>query len=112
MIVTDDAHTRLDLWLSRRLEGRARNQIQHDIDAGRVLVNGRPQPARFKVAFGDRIVYDIPPAPSTRLEPESIPLKIVFEDEHLLVIDKPAGLVVHPAPGHAGGTLANALLAP
>lgn len=93
------------------MEGRARNQIQHDIEAGRVRVGGEPLPARYKVALDDVIEYDVPEPPDTRLRPEAIELNIVFEDEHLIVIDKPAGLVVHPAPGHSGGTVANALLA-
>jgi 23S rRNA pseudouridine1911/1915/1917 synthase len=109
--VTEDAGVRLDRWLADALQGRARHRIQLDLEAGRVLVNGAPQPARYKVREGDAIEYDIPDEVSTRLQPEAIPLSIVFEDEHLLVLDKPAGMVVHPAPGHAGGTVANALLA-
>jgi 23S rRNA pseudouridine1911/1915/1917 synthase len=105
------ARPRLDRWLTQNLPDRTRSQIQNDIAAGRVRVNGAVQPARYSVAAGDRIDYDVPQAEPRRLQPEAIPLNIVFEDEHLAVIDKPAGLVVHPAPGHSGGTLANALLA-
>jgi 23S rRNA pseudouridine1911/1915/1917 synthase len=101
----------LDRWLSDRLPDRARHQIQRDIAAGRVRVNGVVRPARYAVRGGDRIECDPPPPPSDQLQPEPIPLNIVFEDEHLLIVDKPAGLVVHPAPGHPGGTLVNALLA-
>jgi 23S rRNA pseudouridine1911/1915/1917 synthase len=102
---------RLDRWLTARLEGRTRSQVQRDLEAGRVLVNGEPRPARYIVEPGDQVEYTPPPPPETRLLPEPIPLDVVYEDEHLIVINKPAGLVVHPAPGHAGGTLANALLA-
>ncbi len=110
-IVAEDAGLRLDRWLSDRLPERARNQIQHDLEAGCVLVNGALQLARYKVRAGDRIEYSIPTPDTERLRPESIPLAIVHEDEQVIVINKPAGLVVHPAPGHPGGTLANALLA-
>jgi 23S rRNA pseudouridine1911/1915/1917 synthase len=105
------AAARLDRWLSEQLPDRARNQIQKDIADGRVRVNGEAAPARHRLREGDRIEYDRPEAVLTRIEPEAIPLNILFEDNDLLVLDKPAGLVVHPAPGHAGGTVANALLA-
>ncbi len=109
--VADSAGLRLDRWLSDRLPDRTRNQIQHDLEAGCITVNGAAEPARYKVRDGDRIAYQVPAPETERLKPESIPLAIVHEDEHVIVIDKPAGMVVHPAPGHPGGTLANALLA-
>ena len=110
-MVTENAGVRLDRWLAEQLEDRSRSQIQIDLEAGRVRLNGEVRPARTLVAEGDRIEYELPPPPETDLLPEAIPLNILYEDEHLLVIDKPAGLVVHPAPGHHSGTLANALLA-
>ena len=110
LIVTDFAGTRLDRWLVERLPERSRNQIQQDIEAGRVIVGGQPRPARYRVAEGDCIQYDLPAIEPTRVDPEPIALNIRYEDAHLIVIDKPAGLVVHPAPGHASGTLVNALL--
>jgi len=109
--VIDDEGTRLDRWLAQCLDGRARNQIQHDIEAGRVRIEGEVRPSRYRVRGGDRIEYELPSPAPTELKPEPIPLNIIFQDEHLLVIDKPAGMVVHPAPGHSGGTVANALLA-
>ena len=110
--VQTDEGLRLDRWLAGQLAGRTRNQIQQDLEAGRVLVNGQAQPARYRVRGGDVIDCDFPEIPEAiGLQPESMPLDIVFEDEHVIVINKPAGLVVHPAPGHTGGTLANALLA-
>jgi 23S rRNA pseudouridine1911/1915/1917 synthase len=108
--VTEDQGARLDRWLTERVGGRARNQIQHDIEAGLVRVGGAAAPARHKVAEGEVIDYDMPAPLDTRLRPESIPLDIVYEDADMLVLDKPAGMVVHPAPGHDGGTVANALL--
>ncbi|MEW6325734.1 MAG: RluA family pseudouridine synthase, partial [Nitrospirota bacterium] len=77
---------------------------------GQVLVNDQPRRAANKVRPGDRIVITIPPPEPTALRPEAIPLDILHEDDHLLVVNKPAGLVVHPAPGHRTGTLVNALL--
>lgn len=109
--VTQADGSRLDRWLAEHVDGRTRSQLQHDLENGRVRVNGELRPARYGVALGDVIEYDPPEAIDTRLRPEAIPLNIVYEDEHLVVIDKPAGLVVHPAPGHDGGTVANALLA-
>lgn len=110
-VQTNEGH-RLDRWLADQCEGRARNQIQLDLQAQRVRVNGELHPARYRVRLGDEVAYDQPEVPEREgLKPEAIPLDILFEDEHLIVINKPAGLVVHPAPGHASGTLANALLA-
>ena len=111
LIVHDGQGERLDRWLADHLEGRTRNQIQHDIEAGRVSVGGLQRPARWRVQAGDSIDYVIPEPPPTILQPEPIALNIVYQDQHLLVIDKPSGLVVHPAPGHRSGTVANALLA-
>jgi 23S rRNA pseudouridine1911/1915/1917 synthase len=81
------------------------------IRAGFVSVNGRPARASHRVRSGDAVAIELPPTrESSALEPESLPLSVVFEDEHQLVIDKPAGLVVHPGAGIRRGTLANALL--
>lgn len=89
----------------------SRAAIQRLIREGRVLVNGAPTKARYCPARGDLVSLQVPlPAPP-QPAPEGIPLKILFEDDHLLVIDKPAGMVVHPGPGHSSGTLVNALLA-
>lgn len=102
---------RLDVWLSRLESIPSRAFAKRLIDEGKVWVNGRPAAkAGVKVREGDTVeVYLPPPEPSTA-EPEAIPLDIVYEDEHILVINKPAGMVVHPAPGHTKGTLVNALL--
>ncbi|MCE5231661.1 RluA family pseudouridine synthase [bacterium] len=111
LTVTDNPGLRLDRWLTDHAPDRTRSQIQHDLEAGHITVNGAAEPARYKVHEGDAITYTIPAPDTERLKPESIPLTIVHEDEHVVVINKPAGMVVHPAPGHLGGTLANALLA-
>lgn len=108
---TDAVGHRLDAWLAGQLSGVTRSRLQQEIKRNQVLVNGRPEPARYRLRDGDRIVVSlIESEPEDRLEPENIPLNIVHEDPDLLVVDKPAGLVVHPAPGHRSSTLANALL--
>ena len=102
---------RLDRWLTVQLPDHSRNVIQRWIKEGNVYVNGRPARANYRVAPGDRINISIPDAPRTPgVSAEAIPLTILYEDEDLVVVNKPAGLVVHPAPGHAGGTLVNAIL--
>jgi len=109
MAAEDDAGERLDTTLAA-LAGISRSQARRWIDQGRVRLAGASCRASQKVAEGDRIEADPPELVPSPLEPEVIPLVVLYEDEHLIVIDKPAGLVVHPAPGHPGGTLVNALL--
>lgn len=100
----------MDRWLAKARIGLSRNRVQGLIEAGRVSVNGRPARPSLKLKDADRVVVEIPPRRPSRLEPESRPLAIVHEDEHLLVLDKPAGLVVHPGAGVQSGTLVHALL--
>lgn len=107
----EDAGDRLDIFVARVLDiSRARASTV--IDAGVVLVDGAVARKSLKVESGMQVVIGtVEPAPSARPpEPEDIPIDVVFEDEHLLVVSKPAGLVVHPAPGNYTGTLVNALL--
>ena len=102
---------RLDRHLSERLRDLSRAQVQRLIRQGWVLVNGAVPKSGDKVRIGDKIVVTWPqPAPS-HLEPQAIPLNIVFQDQDMVVLDKPAGLTVHPSPGHPSHTLVNALLA-
>jgi 23S rRNA pseudouridine1911/1915/1917 synthase len=109
--VVGEAHAgeRLDRALAA-LAGVARAQAQRWIADGSVRVNGAPARASQKLAAGDRVLADPPDAAPSALAPEAIALTILHQDDALVVLDKPAGLVVHPAPGHAGGTLVNALL--
>ncbi|HZD06107.1 MAG TPA: RluA family pseudouridine synthase [Longimicrobiales bacterium] len=100
---------RIDLWIARRLR-LSRTRVQKLIAAGRVQVDGTVPRKSDPVEAGTRIVVDVPPPRSTRIEAEDLPLAVVYEDEDLVVVDKPAGMVVHPAPGHRRGTLVNALL--
>ena len=100
---------RLDLLVAREAE-MSRTQAATLIANGQVTVNGRREKASYRGEAGDAIVVVIPPPPGREIVPEQIPLDIVYEDEHLLVVDKAAGMVVHPAPGNWTGTLVNALI--
>jgi len=110
-VAENDAGKRLDRVLAAHVPDVSRSRLQALIAEGQVLVNGAPAPrASRKVTAGEEITLRLPPPAPMQLQPENIPLNIVHEDEHLIVIDKPAGLVVHPAPGHEHGTLVHALL--
>jgi 23S rRNA pseudouridine1911/1915/1917 synthase len=102
---------RLDQAVAAQLSQLSRAQVQRLIKAGAVTVNGRTSKPSYLVAVGDQIVVRLPEEAETAVLPEPVPLDILYEDEHLLVVDKPAGMVVHPAYGHSSGTLVNALLA-
>ena len=104
-----DAGTRLDAFLASRIDGWSRARLQRLIDSGDVLVNGKLAKPSYKVSASDQVEVELIPAPAGNFTPENIPLEIVFEDDHVIVINKPAGLVVHPAAGIHSGTLANAL---
>jgi 23S rRNA pseudouridine1911/1915/1917 synthase len=108
----DEGSARLDRVLAVRCAGLSRSRLKALILAGSVTVKGAPvrDPA-YHVASGDSITIDVPEAAAAEPGAENIPLDIVFEDDDIIVIDKPKGLVVHPAAGHASGTLVNALIA-
>ena len=106
----EDAGSRLDAFLALNLEGKTRSAVQKLMDQGKVLVNGKAGRKNDKVKPGDSIRVEIPEPEPLELLPQDIPLDIVYEDEHLLVVNKPKGMVVHPAPGNPDGTLVNALL--
>ncbi|MFB5266231.1 RluA family pseudouridine synthase [Paenibacillus enshidis] len=107
---TTAAKTRIDKYLADRMTDVSRSQIQLWIGDGRVLVNGAAVKANYKLLENDRIELSIPEPESVEIVPEDIPLNVVYEDADVIVINKPRGLVVHPAPGHASGTLVNALM--
>lgn len=110
-LTVTDAGERLDKYLAQAISDLSRAQVQRLIAAGRVTVNGvSVNKASLRLEAGDEVVIRVPPPESTEVHPEAIPLSIVYEDDDLLVIDKPAGMVVHPAHGHRSGTLVNALL--
>lgn len=92
------------------LAGHSRSQLQRVIEDGRVLVNGKVAKANLKTKLGDTIEVDLPDLAPATVEPQDLPIPIVYQDEDIVVVDKPAGMVVHPAAGHDSGTLVNALL--
>ncbi len=103
--------TRLDAFLaSLPAPSLSRSHAQRLIDEGRVLVNEKPRPASWKLKLGEVVSLSLPAPVPSHLVAERIPLHIVYEDSDVIVVDKAAGMVVHPAPGHASGTLVNALL--
>lgn len=106
--VEDDGAPRLDLLIAQRL-AVSRSQAATLVATGRVLVNGKPERASFRAVRGARVSVDVPPPPGREVLPEQLPVSVAFEDEHLIVVDKAAGMVVHPAPGNWTGTLVNAL---
>jgi 23S rRNA pseudouridine1911/1915/1917 synthase len=106
----EDAGTRLDVWLTRTAPELSRARGQALIAEGQVTVDGEPSRSSTRLRGGESIALTIPAPVAAAPLPEDIPLRVVHEDEHLLVIDKPAGLVVHPGAGQAQGTLVNALL--
>ncbi|MBD2020102.1 RluA family pseudouridine synthase [Leptolyngbya sp. FACHB-36] len=107
----EEAGERLDVYLANELTGLSRSRLQKLITEGQVQRNGTCTSKKAIVQVGDHIQVTIPDAAPLDLQPEEIPLDILYEDDHLLILNKPVGLVVHPAPGHASGTLVNALLA-
>ena len=110
LTVAPGENGRLDRFIAARLADISRTTVQRLMDDGFILCNGSACDAADKIAPGDEVVVRIPPPVLTDLVAEDIPLSIVYEDEDVVVIDKPAGLVVHPAAGHAHGTLVNAVL--
>ncbi len=101
---------RLDRFVAAALPELSRAYVQQLIEAGDVLVDGQSRRVAFKMTPGEVVTVTIPPATDFHVQPEAIPLAVIYEDDDLLVIDKPAGMVVHPAPGHSHGTLVNAVL--
>lgn len=109
-VVEDPSSQRLDRLLSQQFPDHSRTYFQYLIDTGSVLVNGKQKKKRELVHLGDEIEVQFLLTPEINLIPEAIPLDILYEDKDLIAINKPAGLVVHPAPGHWQGTFVNALL--
>jgi len=111
-LIVTDSHSgkRLDLFIQHHEAYSSRSRIQSLIKEGLVLVNGKLEKASYKVKPGDGIALELPERPVRKVLPENIPLHVVFEDDHMVVLNKPPGLVVHPAPGNYTGTLVNALL--
>jgi 23S rRNA pseudouridine1911/1915/1917 synthase len=105
------AGERLDRFLASLPEIGSRGAAERLLETGGVAVDGRPLGKSHRLSGGEEVEFEPPERASTVLEPEAMDLRIAYEDEHLVIVDKPAGLVVHPAPGHASGTLVHGLLA-
>ncbi|UFJ41961.1 RluA family pseudouridine synthase [Brevibacillus humidisoli] len=101
---------RIDKFITGQQEDWSRSQVQAWIKEGRVTVNGDTVKSNYKVAEDDEVTLRVPPPRELAIEPEAIPLHIAYEDSDVIVVNKPRGLVVHPAPGHYSGTLVNGLL--
>jgi 23S rRNA pseudouridine1911/1915/1917 synthase len=110
-VAAPESGARLDVWLGARLRDLSRSRIKALVETGHVLVDGRRVKVAHRLRAGERVEANVPPPPTEEMVPEAIPLAIVFEDEHLLVVDKPAGMVTHPGAGRSTGTLAAAALA-
>jgi len=108
-VAESEVGTRLDAYLAARIEGWSRARLQRLIEDGDVMVAGSAAKSSYKLRAGDEIEVELTPPPSATFTPEDIPVEIVYEDDELVVVNKPAGLVVHPAAGIPSGTLANAL---
>jgi 23S rRNA pseudouridine1911/1915/1917 synthase len=107
----EDVGERLDRYLTRQLPAHSRAYLQQLIDDQQVVVQGRTTKPGYRLRAGDRISVNLPPPKPSGVLPQPIPLDVLYEDAHLLVLNKAAGMVVHPSPGNATGTLVNALLA-
>ncbi|MBH0343304.1 pseudouridine synthase [Paenibacillus larvae] len=106
----EHAGERIDKFVSESLDGVSRTQIQQWIKEGHISVNEKQVKPNYKLAEGDRIKLNIPDPEQVDIRPEPIPLDIYYEDKDVIVVNKPRGMVVHPAPGHSSGTLVNALM--
>lgn len=104
-----DAGRRLDALITSRISGYSRSLVAHHIRSGNIRVNGILKKPGYRVRSGEKIQGAIAPPDPVPFHPEPIPLPVLYEDSAIIVVSKPAGMVVHPAPGHASGTLANAL---
>ncbi len=106
----EDEEERIDKWISNTLRTLSRSYIQKLIKENNVFVNGKAQKASYRIKADDVIRFQIPDASEPSIPAEEIPLSILYEDEDVLIVDKPKNMVVHPAPGHYNGTLVNAVM--
>jgi len=110
IIESDQVGERIDKFLTEQVDEWSRTQVQAWIKEGQVTVNGNVIKANYKINNEDEVVLKIPPQRELEIEAENIPIDIVYQDQDVVVVNKPRGMVVHPAPGHYGRTLVNALL--
>ncbi len=112
MFVTDESCSdmRIDTYLAKLLDGYSRSHIQKMIAAGAVRIDSETVKPSYRISEGEHVYIALPEPVKPDIEPENIPIDIVYEDDDVLVVNKPKGMVVHPAPGHYSGTLVNALM--
>ena len=110
-IVADLENVRLDAYISSKVTNLSRTNVQRLIEEGNILVNGQKKKISYKVQIGDNIEIKIPEAKETSIKAENIPVEVVYEDNDIIVVNKPKGMVVHPANGNPDGTLVNAIMA-
>ena len=107
---SEDRGARIDAWLAAHVEGLTRSAAAKLLESGGVAVNGASAAKNYRLTGGETVEVTRPEAEEITVEPQDIPLDVVYEDQDVIVVNKPVGLVVHPAPGHPDGTLVNALL--
>ena len=110
LVEKEDNKTRIDKYIAENIEDLTRSYIQKLIEDGLVLVDGKQKKSNYKLSEGEQITVEIPPPVDLKIEPEDIPLDIIYEDKDIILINKEKGMVVHPAAGHYSGTLVNGLL--
>ena len=110
-LVVDLNDVRLDAYIAKLKNDISRTMIQKLIEEGNILVNGKSKKISYKVQLGDEIELNIPKAKEIELKAENIPVEVVYEDDDIIVVNKPKGMVVHPANGNPDGTLVNAIMA-
>ena len=110
-IIVDNQDVRLDVYITDKYKDLSRTMVQKLIEEGSIKVNGNIKKLSYKVQLNDEISICIPKAKETDLKPQEIPIEVVYEDDDIIVVNKPKGLVVHPANGNPDGTLVNAIMA-
>lgn len=111
IVVNEEDKLRLDSYIAKKDESLSRSMIQKLLEENKITVNGNVVKASYKVQVGDRIQIEIEPPKEVKLEAQDIPIDIIYEDDDIIVVNKPKGLVVHPANGNPDGTLVNAIMA-
>ena len=109
-IIVDKQDVRLDVYITDKYKDLSRTMVQKLIEEGSIKVNGNIKKLSYKVQLNDEISICIPKAKETDLKPQEIPIEVVYEDDDIIVVNKPKGMVVHPANGNPDGTLVNAIM--
>ena len=110
-LISKEKNVRLDAYISKNYSDISRTMVQKLIENGNILVNGKKEKASYKIQLNDKIEINMPKPKEVDIKPQDIPIEIVYEDDDIVVVNKPKGLVVHPANGNPDGTLVNAIMA-